>query len=213
MYDIPPEALRALQEAEEKLRSLIVEAARGGRYDEVSAVTTISAKLHSLIQDARPGSLIEPVRASEPSFPLEESEKRSEPSVPRSSPRENRAQKTNGYPQFRIRDAQLVKLGWSAGNNQEYEHRVPREGVDAVVRYLSSLKKNRFPVTGEAIARALQKEDESQVLGYQVYVVTAWLRSLGLLRPNGRQGYHLADEKDLPEAVASVWEKLVRSRE
>jgi hypothetical protein len=207
MHTIPSEVVAVLRDAEARLKALIIEATTHDRYDEVLAITSISAKLRALTSlagassdgtvadDKDPRSARAQAAAGTNGRAERRGELASEPSRIK-------------YPRFRIDDEQLVKVGWSQANKQEYEHRVSREGVEAFVNYITSLRRNRFPVTSEGVAKALQKDADSPIMGYQVYVVAAWLRSEELLKPQGRQGYSLADGIELREAVKAAWDSL-----
>jgi hypothetical protein len=204
-----------LEQAESELRGIIISAVNGGSYDVVTRLTDLSAKVRQLIETL-PSPVAAPLLATgdrDEQEPLSHAEHRS---GPRSSNEDDgkakRASKgtEDGYPRFLIRDDQLVKLGWSSSSDKEYEHRVPRSGLDAFIEYVGSLRRSRFPVTAEAIAKGIQKSDSQRILGYQVYVVAAWLKSLDLLRSEGRQGYFIPDGMNWPEAVGAAWDTLVQ---
>jgi len=207
MHAIPIEVAVVLHDAEARLKALIIDATTHDRYDEVLAITSVSAKLRALansvaltskgtVDDDKPSRSVRSEDAVETIAGAE-----------RGGVLASRPPRLE-YPRFRIDDDQLVKVGWSQANKQEYEHRVPREGVEAFVNYIASLRRNRFPVTSEEVAKALQKDTDSPIMGYQVYVVAAWLRSEELLKPQGRQGYSLADGIDLRESVKVAWDSL-----
>lgn len=207
MHAIPPEVVAVLRDAEAQLKALIIDATTHDRYDDVVAITSVSAKLRALASSV----CVTGNSNTVDDRPLPSARSQNAPGA------NGRAGRPDGavsrppsleYPRFRVDGDQLVKVGWSQANKQEYEHRVPREGVDAFVNYVASLRRNRFPVTSEGIAKALQKDVDSPIMGYQVYVVAAWLRSEQLLKPQGRQGYSLAEGVELRDAVSSAWEGL-----
>lgn len=204
-----------LLSAENSLKSSVIAALNTGRYDEVPRLTEVLTNLRSLVESLPPASpQDEDVIKSDEALvdagsavlqPTEEEPREVERKPPRTEASRRAREK---YPQFFVRDDQLVKLGWSPNNAKEYEHRVPKAGVDAFAEYLASLRRSRFPITAETIAKALQKEESQRILGYQVYVVAGWLKSLKLLVPEGRQGYFLKKDVDLVAEVSKAWAKL-----
>lgn len=213
-----------LEGAENNLRGLIISAVTGGSYEVVARLTDLSVRLRQLIESLPEHSgnpsarspLIEISDQDQQSERLDLVRNRSASRLgvevqiqPKRLPRGV----DDAYPRFLIREDQLVKLGWSSSSKKEYEHRVPRSGLDAFTDYVGALRRSRFPVTAEAIAKGIQKSDPQRILGYQVYVVAAWLKTLDLLRSEGRQGYYLPDGIDWPEAVNSAWKTLVQKSE
>lgn len=207
-----------LLSAENSLKSSVIAALNTGRYDEVPRLTEVLTSLRALVESLPASSSPEEVVAesdealadSESTVsPQDEEEPREVAKRPQRTDANRRAREK--YPQFFIRDDQLVKLGWSPNSAKEYEHRVPKAGVDAFAEYLGSLRRSRFPITAETIAKALQKEESQRILGYQVYVVAGWLKSLKLLVPEGRQGYFLKKDVDLTAEVSKAWAKLESS--
>lgn len=207
-----------LLSAENNLKSSVIAALNTGRYDEVPRLTEVLTNLRALVESLPSASspdeeVPESAGASADSEavvpPPTEEEPREVEKKPQRTDVSGRAREK--YPQFLIRDDQLVKLGWSPNSAKEYEHRVPKVGVDAFAEYLASLRRSRFPITAETIAKALQKEESQRILGYQVYVVAGWLKSLKLLIPEGRQGYFLKKDVDLTLEVSKAWASLERS--
>jgi len=76
------------------------------------------------------------------------------------------------------------------------------------MEYVLGLDSSRFPLTAESIVDALRSDDDSDIMGYQVYVAVAWLREEKLLVPLGRQGYTVADRDELRDAVERLWNAL-----
>ena len=114
---------------------------------------------------------------------------------------------SKAYPLF-VRDGnRLVKIGWSKKNRREYEHRVPDLAVHVFLNYLAhSIKESEvfdidslFPVVDET---------GNEVPGYQVYVIIAWLRDIGIIEKIGRDGYVVRDKSKISGEVDNLWNSL-----
>jgi hypothetical protein len=111
----------------------------------------------------------------------------------------------NQYPRFERDGDRLIKIGWSKKAREQYEHRAPR---DAVVAFVQSLSNVKLGATF-AIESLLPIADVSgeELPSYQVYLVLAWLRSVGLIEKKGRDGYVMRTRPD-QHAIDSNWEEL-----
>lgn len=201
-------AVSYLEQAENELQRATIVAVQARDYRTSTRLSELSQRISEIRSAVGVGD--GKVNGSDTNDESDEfSRTQEEASAESASKRKNDKGKSNSaYPRFLIREDQLVKLGWSSSNRREYEHRVPRESVEAFVEHVASLRKNRFPVTAESIVKALQKDDPPRILGYQVYVVAAWLKTLNFLLPEGRQGYFIADGVDLSSGVAAAWQDL-----
>ena len=116
------------------------------------------------------------------------------------------------YPRFARRGDELLKIAWSKQERKEYTHRAPRAALDAVVRQLKQL----------AAAGTFTSDDLSLLKDpatgrvfplYQIFVVLAWLRKLGLVKQHGRKtGYTLLTDRPLDDTINAAWEELSQWR-
>lgn len=205
MADALETAHALLRELELRLRELIGEATASGQYEQVSQLAILTNMVGSILSGtpSRP-SAVGTGWPVEDGTPLGGSTKR-----PR-SPGRKVSSRAAEYPFFHREGDTLVKVGWSRSTKSEYSHRVPKSGVDALVRYLASRRSNQFPISVETMTDALKSDTQAGILGYQVYVAVAWLKEEGWLVANGRHGYTLLRAKGLtPERfVEDMWDRL-----
>lgn len=209
MTNFPSEAVEALHTAESRLQELIASAAHDARYDDVATLAAFSSRLRALIAEVEGDedlhSVEDVTRSTESSGEAEEEAVQPRPQVVIDR---KRKVSRSAYPRFCKQGDQLVKIGWSSSANRNYEHKVSFDGIVAVVDHLAALPNSKFPVTAETIVESLREADDTAILGYQVYVVVAWLRAEGLLVPHGRHGFSKSADADLSHAVRELWESL-----
>lgn len=110
------------------------------------------------------------------------------------------------YPQYyREGDHRLVKRAWSKKEGQPYEHRAPREIVDALLEAIRKRQGDRKPFEAGEIMPLYQKSGE-EYPSYQAYLALGWLRHVGALA-KGRAGYLLKPGLD-GGRVAEIWESV-----
>lgn len=210
-------ALKIIHDAEQDLRDLISTAASQQRYDDVKKLAELANALAIVSIDAAtetPSS--NQVSSESKKLNVESPKERRTKKPPRSTasskgPAQTTKRRTPkakaGYPKF-VRDGdRLVKVGWSKKNKEEYEHRVPRETVLAFANFLDdNIEENKifeidglFPVTDVSGA---------EIPGYQVYVIVAWLRELGVFEKKGRDGYLIHDKSVLKGDWDEQWNSL-----
>lgn len=114
----------------------------------------------------------------------------------------------SGYPKFRRTDDTLVKVGWSKKTKKEYEHRAPRTAVEAVMKSVTGAGAEGALFTVDALVPVHDPKDQTEVLTYQVYLAIAWLRTEGILRQHGRDGYSLMVKGDPDKTVEERWAAL-----
>jgi hypothetical protein len=100
-----------------------------------------------------------------------------------------------------------VKVGWSAKQKSEYQHRAPRSLLVRVSNALAQVPKRKLVRIKDIQKMASAPSQDSAPL-YQLYVVVMWLKELGLLDQVGRQGYRLIDARNLSAAIESAWQRL-----
>jgi hypothetical protein len=199
--------MKTMRESERQLRGLVSEAASAGDYESVMTLTSWARSLATLV--ASHGSNDQAV--------VETHEVESSHSVARRGPRGmkvvTRRQRLakRDYPKFLRRGRDLVKVGWSRRAKAEYEHKVAESVVMLVARAIAKAGLNGELAPTEKFLAAVAAEDGVEVPEYQVYVVLAWLRCLGLVVQRGRQGYTVSQPNDLPNQVSLSWERLPKA--
>ncbi len=207
-----PDALEAaralLRELELQLRELIGQAAADGQYEVVSQLASLTNHVGALLPAAGaspeggardPSVAVNGVSASDPTEKAR-----------RTAAAKKVTSRASAYPVFCRQGDALVKVGWSPSTRREYLHRVPKTGVDALVKYLVSRRSNQFPISVEAMVEALKADENAGILGYQVYVVVAWLKEERWLTANGRHGYTRLRAKgvSVERMVDELWANL-----
>ena len=213
--DTIQKARQVILDAEVSLRDLIAKALAEQRYADVREIAELADGVTQLLQSSNIKLSISPTaKLSEPKIQHRVVRTRSKNQsaainsskrVSTTSTRASSAKK--GYPKFVRDEDRLVKVGWSKKNKTEYEHRVPREAVLAFARHLDSKIEEAkvfeidglFPVTDGP---------DAEVPGYQVYVIVAWLREIGVIEKKGRDGYLIRDKSVLRGDLDEKWNSL-----
>lgn len=198
------QASEILNECEQALRKLVVEAANEGSYSDVRRLADLARAIAALAADIAPGEAIAPHRES----PLI-----GDVSVTRSNRAELQGRRPNrratDYPKFFRRGDELVKVGWSKKERREYSHRAPRHAIDAVVAAVRKLGANGKVFTGDKLLPLEDPSDGSRMGDYQAYVALAWLKHLGIVKQHGRKsGYSLATDKHIDSLITATWLEL-----
>lgn len=190
----------ALLGCERELRGLVAESASEGDYRSVMSLTALARAVADLA--ARTGDDDGELK---PSPPMQE--RASVPASDRASSAQSKRSKEN-YPQFFRRGDELVKVGWSKRERKEYHHRAPRSVIDAIGGALQRAgAKGRLFNGGDLMP--VKASDNSVVPDYQVYVVLAWMKDLGLVKQRGRRaGYTFTGGPEVGAIVNTAWPKL-----
>lgn len=195
--------LRAVSEAENLVRRLISEAAADNQYADVITLAEMADGLRRLganADDAAPASVDSGCAAKQRKTPVVKPKK-----VGR-KPNQKAAVKS-AFPRFERDGDRLVKIGWSKRQRSAYEHRASKQAVLACARRIAGLARPGGVFSVDAMVPTPDPAAGGDVPAYQVYLVVAWLRSLGLIKKKGRDGYVVS--KDLTErAVDDAWRKI-----
>lgn len=115
--------------------------------------------------------------------------------------------KPESYPRF-VRDGnQIVKIGWSKKNSDEYQHRAPRRVFDLFIRQAQEKLSEGEPFTMETLLPL--KEDSGETIpAYQAYLILAWLRSHHVIEKRGNEGYVAQLDLMAPKKVQEFWRQL-----
>jgi hypothetical protein len=105
-----------------------------------------------------------------------------------------------------------MKVGWSKKERKEYNHRAPREAVDALAVAVRQIGAKGRLFNGDALL-PLKDQGGSVVPDYQAYVALAWLKHLGLVEQRGRRaGYTLVPSKQIDSTITAAWPQLAEWR-
>jgi hypothetical protein len=176
----------ALAKCESELRALLAQAASSGDYDAVIKLTSWARAIAGLMSGT-PTSVTEGSKAAP-----------------------KRKASGTAYPRFERRGDSLVKIGWSKREKTEYEHKAP---MGAVALVADKVRKKGadgriFQISG--LLPCESTDGETIVPDYQVYLVVAWWRELGLLEQHGRQGYSLPKPSDFAKSVEQASTQLIQ---
>jgi len=112
------------------------------------------------------------------------------------------------YPKFFRQGTELVKIGWSKRENQEYVHKAPQQVVHLLADTVAHLGDKGALFASDAVLPLVDRTTGTEVPAYQSYLSIAWLRATGLLEQHGRQGYTLKCTREIRQAVDELWSKL-----
>jgi hypothetical protein len=202
------EAVKLLEDCEQKLRRIVAAAAGEGDYISVQRIADWAKAIGALASEARSGR---PGALNPPS-----DDRALARNGDRISPAAGGRRLTSApedYPKFFRRGDELVKVGWSKKERKEYNHRAPRHAVDAVaaaVRHVGA--KGRF-FNGDALLPLKDPSGGGAIPDYQAYVALAWLKHLGAVEQRGRRaGYTLDPSKQIDSAITAAWPELAEWR-
>ncbi len=202
MSDTMERGTELLRRLEQDLRVLVREAASTGDYESVMALTFWARSIASLIARRLEQATAVLAEADDVQlFPANRSRDK-KASTARRKPAKGE------YPRFLRQANNLVKVGWSRRGKEEYEHKVSEGIVMLIARGIAKAGLNGELTPTEKFLSAVTSEGAAEVPEYQVYVVLAWLRSLGLVTQHGRRGYTISQPNDLTPQVRSFWEQL-----
>jgi len=220
------EAIQVVRTAEQKLRELILQAAKEADYDHLQLLAEWAKHLQTLL-GAHTVSEDSPAAAKDrdsalPAPPRSGSHARRAPAKsrpPTSNTRRTavggrgrKPRKSDGkkpeYPKFFREGEMLVKVGWSRRERKTYEHKAPRRVLQALVQALVQAGKDGERFTMEGVFPLKDPADSSEIPAYQSYLTLAWLRGNGLVVQHGRQGYSLPEDTDLTRAGDRLWNNL-----
>lgn len=183
-------AVEILRRCESELRHLLAAAAGAGDYDSVLKLTSWAKQLAFLAASASGNTIAQKTGITIGTTSSKRSPKRME------------------YPRFGRRGDSLVKVGWSKSEKKEYEHKALKRAVDVLISTLIRAGANGRIFKADDILPLADTGDDTEIPAYQVYLILAWLRNLGLIDQHGRQGYSIAKPKELSGVVESAWQAL-----
>lgn len=117
--------------------------------------------------------------------------------------------KSVDYPQFLREKNDLVKLGWSPREKGPYEHRVAKDGVEAVASAVVAMGKAGHRFAMDDLLRAISDSKTSdQIPSYKIYAALSWLKWAGLVLQHGRQGYTVVRPQTFVTSMETAWLSL-----
>ncbi len=200
-------AFRVLETCERGLRDLLAKAAAKGDYSEVIQLTSWAKVIRSLADDAQADHAlvaVAPTGKHAPSGTPAETESRR---LIRTAAHRGKSNKPEGYPKFFRSGDELVKIGWSKREREEYQHKAPYKVLNLLVRKLATVGAGGRMFAADDIL-PLTTDHGTEIPNYQGYLCLAWLRGEGLIESHGRQGYTISNSENLPKGVEDRWEAL-----
>lgn len=193
--DYRAEIYRAVSDAEERVRKVLVREAEEGRYDGIEFAQSVGLRLNELKNLTNPST---PAEAAAPTDPS-----------PTGEPT-NRSKPRGKYPRFEIRDETLTKTGWAKKNKTEYTQRVPRHTFERVTTALGNLSREESgPIATERILARVDALGPQAIPTYQTYTVLNFLRMKKILRAVTRGEYLLP--ADIEVQAEAAWSNGVTS--
>jgi hypothetical protein len=181
-----------IEDAEDRFRRLLTEAASEGNFGHVMQLAGWAQSLAQLRSDILKADPLA-VKASDTTKSDKSPLSPEEASKPARKPKP-----AASYPKFFRNGELLVKIGWSKNQRAQYEQKAPFRVVGDLVTAISTVaaRKGRFAM--ESILPLKSSIDGAEIPSYQAYLCLAWLRKEGLVLQHGRQGYSVKAKTDLP---------------
>lgn len=193
--DWEKEIAEVFERTEADLREIGRQAMERGEYTVVERVVEAARQAARITRRDKAGTAKDPAATDRVTEPV-------------AIPPRPRPKRKKEYPQFVRESGELVKIGWSKKNREEYEHRAKPSVREAVVGRIGELgPEGLFQVDD---IDPVADSSGSEVPSYQIYVCLAWLRWTGLVIKHGRQGYSVAEPRRFPKAAAEAWDAVPR---
>ena len=187
------ETTRLLEDCEQGLQRLIAEAIREGDYPGVQRATEFAKTVSTMVSEVRAAAA---PPAALGAGNLAGAERKGRPTA-------------SDYPKFFRRGEELVKIGWSKKERAEYNHRAPRQAVDATAAAVQKVGAKLKVFNGGALFPLKNAATAEDVPDYQGYLALAWLTHLGVVKQHGRRsGYSLAKDGQIGDSINSAWAAL-----
>ena len=194
--DYEKRAAEILGNAEKELRKLIAEAASSGDYESV-------AKLAETASSTR---YVHGNRSSTASLQRNGVATGAKKATKRKAKR--RSSKKATYPKFATANESLIKIAWSKAKKSEYRHKSPRAALHALSRSMDLEFESTELISMESMLPIANQESGSEFPDYQSYLCLAWLRDIGVVEQQGRDGYRKSTNKTIFEAANEAWKTL-----
>lgn len=194
-----------MTDVEAALKGLITEAAERGEYSTVETLARWASSLGGMCSEKQPhaeqaNKIATRSNAQRRASPAPTS-KRKAPS------RTSGHSKRRTYPVFAKSGDVLVKIAWSKSSKSEYQHKSPRMVTKVLANSLTHHARSGAVVSMDKIL-PLKADDGTEIPDYQAYVSLAWLRQIGAVKQNGRQGYTVKKLDELLQEIDVAWSNL-----
>jgi hypothetical protein len=189
----------ALRRCEAEMQTLVADAARSSKYDEIDRLTAIARSLDEMASSTASAQRLDRLPDAgvlSLSAPRQPTPGRRRRSVARAD-----------YPKFTRDGVHLVKTGWSKKKREEYVHRASRDQAESIVLSLTARGSTSETVPIDDIL-SIRDRDDAEIPSYQVYLTLAWLRKEGLVERRGRNGYVVLDAREMESTFADLWNTL-----
>lgn len=194
-----------LQETEKELLAILADAATQGDYGTIDRTREAARRIREIISGLEAG-LSEPAQVISGAGDAGHRTS-SKPSRRDGRRRKGPSKKPPGYPRFFVRDDCLHKEGWSKKAQRTYTHRIPGSLFRGAVQALQQIAEKAVgSCSTEFILNELALVTRDAVPTYQVYILIAFLRSHGVIRPAGRGEYALP--RQLQARALEQWAQL-----
>lgn len=114
----------------------------------------------------------------------------------------------SSYPRFTRSSQDLIKVGWSKREKNEYRHRAERGTVDLIVVAIESILGESPRFSTDELFPVIDPADGSAIPDYQGYLVLRWLRDIEAVVPRGRSAYTVSQPGGMKELVDRAWKAL-----
>ncbi len=208
-----------LDSAESSLGDLVQSALRQKSYDDIGRLVEALAHLEKVRQalnlpQSKRASIGQDMKVSKRASEVAIEKKSGSPlpdtklkiEARRGRKQENEQSATN-YPKFLKDESRLIKVGWSRKKKAEYMHRVPKEAIYIFAEHLEKNVGAQSLFEIENLFPILAASGE-EIPGYQIYVIIAWLRTVGTIVKKGRDGYIIQKNTGLRGEINELWTNL-----
>jgi hypothetical protein len=199
-------AKEVLTTAESGLRALIAEAAQRGDYSSIEVLAGWASTISDMIGRSThaPTNSTRPVTPSNPAVANNGSAR----NTPQKGKRKKKRKAKSSYPRFARSGDNLVKVAWSKSQKSEYRHKAPHAALLKLAATLDQRMIDGAVISMDDIL-PLSADDGSEIPDYQSYLCLAWLRSIGVVDQQGREGYVLGDgQGSVVEQAKTAWPEL-----
>ena len=194
-------AERVLKDAEVQLKELISEAALDGNYDVLDQLKDWAQRIKSFYEYTDLGSPKTTVAKAHETRIASETLRET-----KRSPSKRKPTRPAGYPRFSIDGNSLVKSSWSKKQKDEYHHKADRKVAEQLVGALLSRGKNREIISTDQLFPL--SDGGKDFPDYQSYSCLLWLKTIGLVRHLGREGYQIRDPDSFEAEFEQHWNEL-----